>query len=177
MVDRKMYVVAIKADERPVFVRQYSRTLGDVLEDLSLKRLGFSVLDMNGPKLAIALDNTDHNGLVRATLRAGCPLVRVFVLFLAADKSRIGFNIAFERRIERVSAGGMAKAMEHEPRGLLRDFQVLGERHASNTLWMVGNHPNRHKPLAEGKFRVLKNCADLDRKSIPAIATLERFEV
>jgi len=56
-----------------VFVGQYSRALGDVLDDLSLKRLGLSVRDMNGPKLAIALDNTEHNGLVRAALRARRP--------------------------------------------------------------------------------------------------------
>src|SRR3984893_8912209 len=122
MVDRKMGVVAIKADERPVFVGQYSRTLGDVLENLSLKRLGFGVRDMDSPKLAFALDNTEHNGLVCAALRARRPLIRMFVLFLAANESRIGFNIALERRIERIGTRGVAKAMEHKPRGLLRDF-------------------------------------------------------
>src|ERR1700730_11215945 len=94
MVDRKMRVVAIKADERPVFVSQYSRALGDVPENLSLKRLGFCVLNMNGPKLAAALNNTEHNGLVCATLRARRPLVYMFVRFLAADECRIGFNVA-----------------------------------------------------------------------------------
>jgi hypothetical protein len=92
MVDRKMRIVAIKADERPIFVGQNGRALGDVLEDLFLKRLGFGIRDMNSPKLAIALDNTEHNGLVRAALRAGRSLVSMLVLFLTADERCIGFD-------------------------------------------------------------------------------------
>jgi hypothetical protein len=92
MIDRKMCVVAIKADERPIFVGQYSRAPGDVLENLSLKRLGFGVRDMNSPKLAFALDNTEHNGLVCAALRARRPLIHMFVLFLAANDLTKGFG-------------------------------------------------------------------------------------
>ena len=71
----------------------------------------------------------------------------------------------------------MTKAMKHKPRGFLRDFQVLGERHASDPFRMVRNHPNRHKPLAKRQFCIRENRADFDRKPVPAIATLESLAV
>jgi hypothetical protein len=71
----------------------------------------------------------------------------------------------------------MAKTVKHEPRRFLRDFQILGECHAGDTFRMIRNHPNRHKPLAEREFRVLKDCADFDRKAVAAIAALEGFAV
>ena len=71
----------------------------------------------------------------------------------------------------------MAKAMQNEPSGLLSDFQVLGERRGGNALRVIGNQPNRHKPLAEREFRVFEDGPDLDRDPGLALATLERLAV
>ena len=71
----------------------------------------------------------------------------------------------------------MAKAMQNEPRRLLRDFQVLGERHGCNALRMIGDHPNGHEPLAQRQFRVGEDRPDLDRKTRAAVAALERLAI
>lgn len=57
-----------------------------------MNRLGLRVLDMLGTKLAIPLDYAEHDSLVSAALRTWYALVRMFVLFFAADESGIGFS-------------------------------------------------------------------------------------
>jgi len=120
----------------------------------------------------LRVNRSDHNGFVRATLRAWRPLVGVLVLFLAADESRIGFNIALERRVERIGTGGMTKAMEHEPCRFLRDFQVLSELRGGNALLVAGDHPNGDEPLTQGELRVLENRANLNGEALAALAAL-----
>lgn len=142
-----------------------------------MQRLGSSVCNVFRPKLAAALYDTEHNGFVRAALRAGRPLVGMLVLFLAADEGRIGLNVAFQRRVERIGPRRVAKAMEHEPRRFLRDFQVLGERGGGNALRVVRDKPNGHEPLAERQFRILEDRPDLDRKAIFAIAAFEGLAI
>src|SRR3990167_3327267 len=71
----------------------------------------------------------------------------------------------------------MAKPVKDEPRALLRDLQILGERRAGDALRMIGDHPNRHVPLAERQFRVAENRTDLDREAGATVAALEVLAV
>ena len=71
----------------------------------------------------------------------------------------------------------MAQAMQHKPRALLRDLQVLGERDGSDPLRMIGDHPNGRKPLAKRQFGVFEDRPDFDRKALAALAALMRFAV
>jgi hypothetical protein len=132
---------------------------------------------MHRAKLALTLNNAEHNGLTGAPLLAALAILGVLVLFLAADERRIGLAIAFKRRIERLRTGRMTKAMQHMPRALLRDFQVLRERDRSNPLRMICDKPNGHKPFTERQFRVVKNGADFDRKPLATVPTFERLAI
>lgn len=67
--------------------------------------------------------------------------------------------------------------MQNKPRALLRDFQVLGERHGRDAFRMVRDHPNGHEPLAQRQFRVGEDRPNLDRKTRAAAAALERLAV
>lgn len=177
VVHRQVRVVAIEANEGAVFVGQERGAALHVLADVALQRLRLGVRDMRRAKLAIAFDHAEHDGLVGTALRTRRLLVGVLVLLLAADERRIGFNLAFQRRIERIGARRVAQAMQDEPRRLLSDFQVFGERGRGDALGVVRDEPDRHEPLAQRQFRILEDRPDFDRKALAALAALERLAV
>jgi hypothetical protein len=60
--------------------------------------------------------------------------------------------------------------MEHKPCRFLGNTKVFSELSAGNTLFVCGDKPNRHHPLAHTDLAVLEDRSNLDRKTLPAIA-------
>ena len=58
--------------------------------------------------------------------------------------------------------------MEHEPGGLLRDLDILGELDAGDALLVRRGQPDRHVPFLKPDLRVLEDRADLDREPLTA---------
>ncbi len=141
------------------------------------KDSGCCAFDVSRAQLAVALNYTENDGLIRVALRSRHLFASVFVLLVAAHKSGVGLDSVLERCRERLGAGRMAKAMKDKPSGLLSDLEVLRERGASDALGMVGDQPNSDEPLAEWKLGVLKDRTNLDRKPLPAVGALERLFV
>jgi hypothetical protein len=93
------------------------RTGLHVIMDGLMQRAQFGAFDHHATDAASgALTHSEDDGFTNGAATHVEFLVLMLVLFLAADESRIGFNIALERRVERIGTGGMAKAMKHEPR-------------------------------------------------------------
>lgn len=101
-------------------------------------------------------------------------LPRSLWTFAAFHKSRVYFDDARKRLVEGLDAGGVAQAVQHEPRGLLRDVQVLGECGAGDALGVIGDEPDGGKPRLQRQFGILENGADADRKIDVALGTFEQ---
>jgi len=54
--------------------------------------------------------------------------------------------------------------MQHEPCGLLGNFQVAVQLPRANPILAVADHPDRDHPLVESKSGVLKDRADFERE-------------
>src|SRR5690606_38186839 len=106
-------------------VSQDNRAFLDVLLDSGLH--AFQGRDVEGAELAVALQRAEHHGLANAATARPLALALVLVLLLATYERLINFHCAGERAIEGLGAGRMAKAMQHEPSGLLRDLDIASE--------------------------------------------------
>src|SRR5665213_1279521 len=67
----------------------------------------------------------------------------------------------------------MAKPMQDEPCGFLRDPQVGRQRGRGDALLVIGDKPDRAEPNAKRKFRVLKNRPDRNREILAALCAPE----
>lgn len=177
MIDRVVHVVAGQVDESAVLVSDERRSCLDIRANDMLNRAGLHVVDDTGAKLAFPFDHPEHDCLTSAALGAALTLRSVLVLLPTADVGFVGLQRALEGRVERLRAGRMPQAMQDEPRGLLRDVQVLGQLRAGDTFLVARDQPDRHEPLAQREFRVRKNGADLDREPAFAVAALVRLPI
>ena len=177
VVDRVVVVVLPQPREGAIFVRHDGRALGDVGAHLALNGAGLLVGNVDRAKLAVALLDAEQDFLASAALRTALAVHGVLVLLFAANERRVSLDRPLQRRVERLRAGRVTKAMQHEPRRLLRDLQILGERGAGDALRVVRDEPDRHKPLAEWQLGILKDRADLDREARLAVAALEGLAI
>jgi hypothetical protein len=141
---------------------------------ISRCRVGLGVLHLLDPQFASTLQHPEYDGLVRTTLAASLTLVGMLVLLLAAEIGLVRLNFALQGRVERLGFGGMAKPMQHEPRGFLGDADILGELGAGDALLVRRDEVDRHEPLVQPDLAVLEDRPDLDREPLAAVAALVR---
>ena len=122
VVDRMMVKLVAKLRISPVFIRHDVRAGCHIRINLGIQCFGRGIGNHFGAQLAVTLHNAHDRNLVCAALAARGPLMGVLVLLFAADVGFIRLNHAFKRLVERFGAGGMAEAMQHEPRRFLRDL-------------------------------------------------------
>lgn len=63
----------------------------------------------------------------------------------------------------------MTKAVQHEPCGSLRDFQVVRELRVGDALAIRGDDSSSKHPLAKADFAVLEDGSNFDRKAFAAL--------
>lgn len=93
VVHAMMRVIAAKSVEADMFVGHQSGAGRDNAVDCALHVLRPEIGQSASDKLAIAFKDTKHDSLALATLLAARSLPSVFVLFLAANESFVGFNL------------------------------------------------------------------------------------
>src|SRR6202789_3991093 len=101
--------------------------------------------------VAAALAHAEDRGLTGSTSPAMELFAFVFVLFLAAQVRLIRFDDARQQAAAlRIIAARLTNALKHEPRGLLRDAEFLGNLHGRNALARGRNQVHRVQPLIQG---------------------------
>lgn len=172
MADHAMVEAAAKVAIAAVFVGRDLRARGDDGMGETVQRSRAGAVHHRCDDHTAALHGADHRRFARETAALAARIVLVLVHRLAADVGLVNLDLAVQRLVERLRTRRMAKTVEHKPRGLLRNAQVLGERGAGDTLFMRGDKPDRQHPRTERDFTVLKDGADLDREPLAAIAAL-----
>lgn len=92
----------------------------------------------------------------------------------APKKTVINFDNAAQWFVERFVSCRIAQPMQDEPRGLLRDFQILGERGGRNALRVIGNEPDGREPFLQRQSGILEDRADPNREIHIASTALEK---
>ena len=132
------------------------------------------VVSVHRAQIAVPVEHAKDYRLSFPALRAAFAVNRMLVLFFAADKRLVRLDNAVQRRIKRLGRRSMPEPVKHEPSGLLRHVNIPRQRRASDALLVRRQHPNRHQPLLQGYFGILKDCSNLDREAPAAITALMR---
>lgn len=172
VVHRVVVIVTVQAAIAASLVGIDVRPRRDVGADGVLQGFSLRVLDGPGAKFTIALDDPHDNCLSDAAAPFVKALGRMLVRLLAADERLVGLDGARQRRVERLGGRCVPQAVKHEPCRLLGDLDIACELGAGDALLVRGDQPDRHEPLAERDFAILKDGPDLDRETLAAIAAL-----
>src|SRR5215213_9262003 len=153
VTDSIMPVILCKPRVRGEFVGHDARAGFDALAHDALQ--GGLVNTANGPRvdLALALDKPDDGGLSRRDAPA-------LPLALAADVRLVNFDGVGQLK-GLCDAEGVADAVQHVPRALLRDTQVFGELAGRNTL------------LVRSEDESLRPCGFVDEHALAAASAYE----
>ncbi len=95
--------------------------------------------------------------------------VLVHVLGRPADERLVALNGPVQL-LERAGLNGGADAMEHEPRGLLRDAEGAAKLVAADAVLGVQQQPDGGEPLAQLDGAVLEDAAHLDGELVVPVA-------
>jgi hypothetical protein len=162
------------------FVRVFFRQAVIGFQRIAIQRRSdFDVLAYQGLKLTLAALVDDLRADLAATLQNGSddsltfgpasPLdlarfnIAMHIARLAADEGLIHFYLAAQLAAV-LALMSEAHAVEHEPRGFLRNIERASYFVAADTVLSVRDEPNARKPLVETQGRILKDRTDLDRE-------------
>src|SRR5260221_3064097 len=90
-------------------------------------------------------------------------LVPVHVLHFAADVGFVSLNLA-RRLFNWPFLHGQPNPVQHEPCGFLCHADSAMDLVRTDTVFRVGEHPQRRKPFVERKGAILEDRADADGK-------------
>ena len=126
------------------------------------------------PVPAVALEQSDDGNFARhAGPLDGASLAGlVHVSRFTADEGLIDFDFAAKRATRVVVLHGQPNAMEHEPRGFLRDADGAGDFMATDAVPAVGDEPDGWEPLVQTKRGVLEDGPGLQRELSLRVAGL-----
>src|SRR5262249_31355282 len=92
---------------------------------------------------------------------------------LAADVGFVHFDVAAELPAAvGVVLHGEPNALQHEPRGLLRNANRARDLVAADAVLAVGTHPHRRQPLVEAEGAVFKDGSSLQGELALLVAGL-----
>ena len=132
----------------------------DVAVNGAVKRVGGRVRDDPGLRPTALLAHPQHGSLADRAAPSVELLALVLVGFLAANIHLVDFDEPAQDG--RVIAAGFAEPLKHEPRGLLRDPDLLRQLKAGNAL--SGRHQQIHgvEPLVQRDMAALEDGRGAD---------------
>lgn len=146
--------------------------------DNALEGVGRAVGDGEGERPAATLAQPDDSDLAYATPASMEPLVLVLVGFLATDKALVHFHVPAEFAAARqwIRAACLTEPLEHEPRRLLSDADLL--RHLKGRNALAGRHQQIHgvDPLVKRDVRPLENGPGSDGERVVVGAGVAAIE-
>jgi hypothetical protein len=172
MVDDLMPVIISQAIVRLQSVGKQRRTCHNVLSDVRVKFMLAPRRHSERANVAAALHHTQSDSFVRPTSASNNALSfrAVHVAGSATDETLIDFNLTAKLRGSLV-LHSFTNSVEHEPRGLLRHADVLGDFATTDAVLAIGNHPHGHEPLFERDRGFVQHRAHLDRELLPAFGS------
>src|ERR1039458_2119428 len=157
-----------------MFIGAERRALEDIELHHSLNGFSASVRYDSSLHIAAPLAQTEHGSFAYSSATGPQFVGNEFVLFLAADIGLIGFNYTGQHSAAiGTVAASFTDTAQHEPCGLLRDAQLLGDLHAAHAF--AGGRDQIHsiQPLVERDMRALENGVRADREVLFAGQTAE----
>lgn len=152
-------VVAIDASVGRMGIRAEHRIIFDVRCHGVLNGLRIGIVNHNRLNVSAALTHAENSSFANCTATLVQFFVLVLIVFLAANVRLIRFNDSQQHApAVRIIAARLANPLHHEPRGLLRDAEFLGNLHRRNALACGGNQVHRIQPFIQGDVRALENC-------------------
>lgn len=140
--------------------------------DGGLHSASLKVLDLHRAQFAVSFFQPKDDCLADAAASGVLAFRRVLVALFSAHECFVGLDRSRQRTVEGFCCRRVAEPMQHEPRRLLRDLDILRQLRAGDALFVRRDKPNGDEPLPERNFRVLEDCSDLDRKPLAAVAAL-----
>ena len=86
---------------------------------------------------------------------------------LTADVGFVGFDFS-SHLVDAPGVHGIADAMDHEPRSLLRDLECPRDLIGTDSVFAIGNEPHRTEPFLQRNRAVFEDGPDLDRELLTA---------
>ena len=167
MADGLMRVHGSESNEVPVLVSVEGRAEVHRAHDFALHTLLIGALheDCLGAPATLA-----HSVDGRFTRAAGSGmqfLSLVLVTFLAADEGLINFDDALQ--VSEVVSASFAQALQHKPRGLLRDPDFLRQLHGRDALARGDEQVHCVNPLVQRNVRALEDRTGANREIFLAL--------
>jgi hypothetical protein len=176
MVDSGVAVEkAIQALIARVFVAVDRGTNFDVVEKALLNRAEVGTVQNKRLCVTATLSHSENWSFAnRATAHVQL-FVGVLVSFFPTDKSLIDFNDA--RQFVEVFTARLAESMQHEPRAFLRDADLFGELHRTDSFAGRDDEIHRVDPFVQRNVAALEDCSSANRKrelvaSVAAVVTV-----
>ena len=174
VVDYLVGILAVQAIVREQFIGHYLGAFADTLaNDLAEFALAPRADVMDADLSGIAFEQPEYDLFTArpATMDLFFALVLVHEACRAADEGLVRFHRA-GHLVDRSGMGGVANAVHHEPRGLLRDFEVLTDFVAANTVLAICHHPHSAEPFVQPYGGILEDRTDLDGELLFAVLAL-----
>lgn len=170
VIDNVVNVIRLQVRVRVRGIGVDRRTAFDVIPNPRKQRLAADARNDPGAHFALAFDDA-HNRrftdrahsfasrwLTTARTRAANLVARP-----TADVGFVYFNRA-TKPIGRTVRHCQPQAVQHKPRGFLRDFERPRNLARRNAITVAGEQPDRRQPLGERNRRIFKDCPNLGRE-------------
>ena len=137
----------------------------NVLFDAGLQGASLPICDYHSANLATTFQCSKHDGFVfsASTSDAALAFVEMHIASFSADEGFINFDFT-----AKLASGfvlqSQTNAMQHEPCGLLGDFQIAGEFTTTDAVLAIGEQPQSGEPLIKADGGILANTSNLHRE-------------
>src|SRR5207253_2479792 len=163
MVDYFMRIMSVKSTVRKQRVGIECRSRIDVLLHFALQRVLASIRNYHSADLPPAFEESHHRDLIlgSGSGNTASPLCHVHVTSLAADEGFVRLDFAGKLASKEIILHNQSDAMEHEPCGLLSDFQVTRNFVTADSVLTVSDKPSSSEPLVQTDGRIFHHSSDL----------------